>query len=249
MPSYLLSAEQADPVLRMAARKNVRAAVTFRDVNRWLTFHGNLTSLEDGCLGFESLESSGREPSASLTAGAEVGVTFRMGPYKYSFNTVTVEAKTVRREGDQAGLALSVRAPQQMQQMDRRVYPRTAVPESRRVRAFFWPGGRAVEPSGLTPDRPTWSANVVDLSLNGFGLRTSLDAGNLLEIGDLVGAKLTFPDVAAPVYVNLQVRHVIAEGTMCLLGLQFAGMELTDEGREALDLLARKVREFEAENG
>ncbi|MBE3123259.1 MAG: PilZ domain-containing protein, partial [Planctomycetes bacterium] len=236
-------------VLSMAARQKIPASATYHDANRWLTFHGRASSIEEGRLAFDALEGSGRVPSQPIGVGSEMGISFRMGPYKYSFTTTVAAVRPYQREDGVTVLAMTIQRPRLIQQMDRRIYPRTEVSLSHKARVTFWPGGRALEPAEQSPDRPVWGGTLVDLSTHGFGVRTSMDAGNLLETGDLVGARLLFGDTPVPLYVNVQLRHVGPEGSMCVLGLQFVGMELTEEGRASQALIDQRVKQLEKESG
>jgi hypothetical protein len=118
------------------------------------------------------------------------------------------------------------------------------VDASGKARVSFWPGGRAVEPKGLSPHRPVWGGSLVDLSRQGFAVRTSWDAGGYLEVGDIIGARMLFDGHQLPIYVNAQLRHAFMEGNMGVLGFQFVGMGDTDEGRDALAFMSARVDEY-----
>jgi hypothetical protein len=113
-----------------------------------------------------------------------------------------------------------------------------------KARVSFWPGGRAVEPKGLSAHRPVWSGSLVDISRQGFAVRTGWDSGQYLEVGDIIGARLLFEGHQVPVYANGQLRHAFMEGNMGVLGFQFVGMEDTDEGRSALAFIGARVEEY-----
>ncbi len=244
MPQLILPGDELSGLLDQACARKLLAGITFYDKNRWLTLRGRLQAVRDDVVWMEYPSGTARNPSKPLGTGDEVGVSFRMRSYRYSFTSVVRQVTRYKTDEGEAK-ALGLVCPKQVRQEERRIYPRQEVLGEDRARVSFWPGGRAVEPSGICPDRPVWCGNMLDLSEGGFSVRTSWDAGDLLEAGDVVGVRLQFGNTPVPLYANAQLRHVAQDGTMCVLGFQFSAMESTDGSRRTLEDIAGRVRAYE----
>jgi hypothetical protein len=240
----MLSGAEAESALAMAARRHIPVALTLLDRNRWLTYRGDLMAVEKGRLWIRSSLENPRTAADPLALNTKVGLMFRMGPHKYNGLVQILQFAELADESGQPVKAVSVSLPSELERMERRVHDRLEVDASGKARVSFWSGGRAVEPKGPSPHRPVWGGSLVDISRQGFAVRTSWDSGQYLEVGDIIGARMLFDGHPVPVYVNAQLRHAFMEGNMGVLRFQFVGMADTDEGRNALDFMAARVDEY-----
>ncbi|HUU21590.1 MAG TPA: hypothetical protein VM389_03560, partial [Phycisphaerae bacterium] len=78
-----------------------------------------------------------------------------------------------------------------------------------------------------------------------FQFRTRDRAAEMLDPGDLVGIRIVFGTGEESVFADAQIRHVAAQDEDVAVGLQFVGLEQSDEGRQALRLIGSKVSEFQ----
>jgi len=135
--------------------------------------------------------------------------------------------------------------PAAMQQIRRRGLYRAKVPPNRIVRVVFWLGGVRDEPTATSQGKPVWSGKVEDLSAGGFQVRARGDVGMWLDVGDMVGLRMTFGVGDEAVLANAQFRHCKPTDDGLLLGFQFVGLGQTDDTRSAQRLIIGKVSEYQ----
>ena len=232
-------------VLASAAERNVPLSITVRDGAHWAVFQGRLAGLKDQCLLVER-PTDGQGAACQFSPGQSIGVSLKLKHHKYLF-LATVAGEEAGGEAGLDGRGMLVLCrPTRMQRLQRRAYVRAAVPVGCLARASFWLGGHVNEPAGTSPDRPVWNGRVLDLSAGGFSVRTSEEPVGLLEVGDLVGARLVFGVGQEAVYTDASVRHIAGAEGGTTVGFQFLGLEHTDAGKGALRTISRKVAEYQA---
>jgi len=235
---------QVNGILVDAAQRRVPATVTLRQDDRWINLRTRLIDCDKERIWMEVPTAYDGTPWG-LAPAERVGVTFKLRHHKYVF-LATVAGQEMLGLPD--GTKLQVAAicwPTQMQRLQRRVYIRADVPDGSVVRASLWVGGREDEPAGTTPEKPVFVGRVINLSAGGFQFRTRDRAAEMLDPGDLVGIRIVFGTGEETVFADAQIRHVAPEDEGIAVGLQFVGLEQSDEGRQALRLIGSKVSEFQ----
>jgi len=178
---------------------------------------------------------AGVEPAelATLRTGAEVGLTFRRGHKKCVCYTV-VE----RRQTSDAGVFLELRCPQQIQELQRRVFERTPPPADRSIQVEFWENQGGDEKATA---RRANSGQLVDISVGGMRIKTTLSEP--VTADRTYRCRLGIPAARASLTLDAVLRHVEAPvDGVSSLGLQFIGLEASREGYERMLELARFVK-------
>ncbi len=210
----------------------------------WANLHSRFLAVRDEHLLVELPSPAPGGNAHEFVPAEKVALSFKLKHHKYLSNTrvAGIEPWTLEDGTETASLALCF--PTQMQRLQRRSFTRVAVPEGRVVRVTFWSGEKDVEPSGPSPV-PVWSGRVVDLSAGGFQAILSCDEAPTLCEGDSVGVRIAFGPGEASIYCNAQYRHCRQqEDRRFSAGFQFIGLTQTDEGRDLLRTIGRKMNEF-----
>jgi len=209
----------------------------------WRTFKAvfHLGTPESGDLAVRVLDEC-EGAQGSLTTGATLGGTFRLGHKKCMFST---SLRGIRGAGDHSIATMGW--PQHLQQLQRRAYERAAPPAGSIVVVRFW---REVStdspPAG--DSRAVRHGQLEDLSCGGIRIKVA-DAHD-------VALGCTHRCVFAPrpgkpsmVLEGILRHREAAEHGRASLGFQFVGLETTPEGLRALDRLARVVGHFQRSHG
>jgi c-di-GMP-binding flagellar brake protein YcgR len=180
-----------------------------------------------------------------LAPGEQVGVTFRRG-HKKCMCSVTIQRMLDYMLPDGASVrAMEIPWPDQLQQMQRRLYYRAVVPMGRRIEVSLWEGDiLANEPAELR-QRPHHLGLLQDISAGGCRVVFDKSRDPLLHEGDTVGIQFQPDPRCEPIRIDAVFRHSeeFAQNKLSL-GFQFVGLEMTAEGRHALQALSRIVSTF-----
>jgi len=240
-----LGNRQINQVIRSAVERQVPATATLRSNGGWLNLHSRFLAIRGEHLLIALPAAEGDTGPRVFAPADKINLSFKLKHHKHLF-TATVVATEFFADGGQDGMqVLCICWPTRMQRLQRRVFLRVAVPPNRIVRCSFWLGGCEAEPAGTSPDRPVWSGRVTNLSAGGFQMVTTPDPLELLDVGDTVGVRLVFGAGHSAVFADAQFRHGDIQDGHGVLGFQFLGLAQSEGGRQALDVLAAKVSEFQ----
>jgi c-di-GMP-binding flagellar brake protein YcgR len=229
-----------------AVRQNALAVLTLHEKGNWHTFKSRFLE-RDGKRRFIVLdcqETHGTQPPA-LSAGRYVGLSFRYKSRKVMFATV-VEAKgRYLVDGKTAVPAVRYRWPESMTELQRRAYYRTPIPAEVRILVNVWPGGVAARPTAQGSALSVVTGEALDLSCGGTLVRLSqLEAPDWTD-NQTLGAELHLPDGQPPLLIDGYYRGTRHDtGSHLCAAVQFVGIELSPDGREVLQRLARCVQKF-----
>ena len=239
-----LNPTQANEALVAACQKRIPVTVMLRRGEAWLNMRSRFLATDGGQLILELPWVDQTGAVDDFAADEELGVSFKHKHHKHLFNTTVLATREFRGpEGNTQ--VMSVGCPTAMQRIQRRAYQRVSVPPNRIVRASFWLGGREREPAGTTENRPVWSGRVMNISAGGFQLGAPENVGMALELGEMVGLHMTFGASGETLFADAQFRHCEQAEQGTLMGFQFIGLGQTAEGKDALRIIADKVREYQ----
>lgn len=239
-----LDIRRVNEAIDTAVEKRVPMTVSIRRGDRWVNLQSRALRVGDERLWIEP--PSGDEGEQYEFAPAEkLGLSFKIKHHKHIFNAVVAGYETMELDDGGAVRVLSVCRPTKMRRLQRRAYTRADVPDNRVVRASFWLGGRENEPSGASSTTPVWTGQVRNLSAGGFLLSVSPNAAEALDAGDTVGVRLSFGPARETLYADAQFRHAERKPDEALLGFQFIDLAHTPEGHKALEVITRKVKEYQ----
>ncbi|MCH7813516.1 MAG: PilZ domain-containing protein [Planctomycetes bacterium] len=238
-PTLYVSDTRRDEIIVDAARRQTPVVVTRHDGSGWRTHKSRLVGCDEQARKlYLELPQSGKGGSTDLTEGELLGIAFRRGHKKCLFNAVVRPADTDLACIPAVGKAIPVDWPDQMQELQRRVYQRAGPPPGNPIRVCFEPrvGDRASGPAG---------EGVLD-DLSAGGIRVRCAAAGRLEVGDHFRITFALRSRGPGFTLDAVYRH--CESTpdqRYSLGFQFVGLETSSQGQEALASLARTVTDFQ----
>jgi len=239
-----LNPMQMSEALVAACEKRIPVTTMLHRGEIWLNMRSRFLAIDGARLIFELPRIDGDKPIEDLDPAEKLGMSFKHKHHKHLFSTTVLTTQDFQGpEGKTA--AMAVGCPITMQRIQRRAYYRAVVPPNRIVRVSFWFGGRDSEPSGTTAEQPVWSAKVEDISAGGFLAKVRSDVGMVLDVGDMVGLRMTFGLSAESFYADAQFRHAQQVPDGALVGFQFIGLGQSPESKNALRLITVKVSEYQ----
>lgn len=239
-----LGNEQVNEVLHAAVGRTIPLTVLMYENNRWCNFRSRFVVLRDERLLIEMPCDENGVPRRFEPAD-KVGLNFKYKHHKYTCSATVAEMSTATSGDDEEITVVSICLPSRMYCLQRRAFTRADVPANRIVRASFWMGGKDNEPTNASPDNPVHSGSVINISAGGFRMRSGHDATRGMDIGSPAGVRVTFGAGGTAVFADAQLRHVeMCEGG-AIVGFQFIGLNQTNKGREALEVIVARVSEFQ----
>ena len=230
-------------IVEAAAHRNTPIALTCRSNDSWQNYRGRFLGLREGQAWIESGTPSRGQASPELVVGCRVGVAFKQRHYKYVYSTEITAVTDFQMGPDVKIRGLGIAWPDDMRQLQRRLFKRVTVPDDRPVFAQFWEGGLAHEPQDALRQKLTYTGQVLDLSAGGFRLRMfGGDPG--FQCGTAIGAEIKTDGMGRSIKVDAQFRHAVSDEFGVMLGMQLMGLGETNEGRETLDHIARLCRDL-----
>lgn len=239
IPTLYVSDTRRDEIIVDAARRQTQVVVTRHDGSGWRTHKSRLVGCDEQARTlYLELPQSGPGGSSDLTDGELLGIAFRRGHKKCLFNATVRPADTYRASIPVVGTAVPVDWPDQMQELQRRVYQRACPPPSNHIRVGFEPrmGNHASGAAG--------EGVLEDLSAG--GIRVCCTTGGGLEVGAHFRITFALRSRGPGFALDAVYRH--CEPTpdqRYSLGFQFVGLETSSQGQETLAHLARTVTDFQ----
>ncbi len=245
MPSLQeLDNDQINEAIRGASEKRIPVSITCREHDGWIIFHSRFVAVDGQHILLEPPRADSGEPHEFAPAD-RVGLSFKYRHHKH-ICSATVAGQAPRPGGDPAGThVLSVISPTRMHRLQRRVYQRVAVPETKIVRASFWLGGQEAEPVGNSAEMAVWTGNIDNISAGGLQMSCTDYTGPQMQVGDAVGVHLSFGLGRESCFTDAQFRHFELRDGAAHLGFQFVGLAQSRQGRAALQLISSKVSELQ----
>jgi hypothetical protein len=228
--------------IRSAARDGIPVTITARRREDWDVLDSRLVGLENGHVVAALADRTG--PPGGLGAGDEVGLSYKRRNYKYLCSCVLEGVGSLPVAEGQELPALWLAYPRQMHRLDRRAYKRSRVPESSPAVVTFWPGGLEAALSEDSPIAPNWRGRLRSLGAGGLQLLAEAGTCEAVKPGEVIGVRIGFGEGGEQVAINAQFRYARAAEGQLVVGLQFAGLTLTPEGRGTLGVIVEKVRQY-----
>jgi len=244
-PPEPLSGRQRDQLLADAVHQKTRLVLTCRGQQRWETHKSRLLDMAPARRALVvAYPHDTPDGVLQLHRGEQVGVAFRHHSRKCLFAATVVAKRQPRAHSMRASRskALLLSWPEQIEQLQRRVYYRVAISPQRPVDVRLWSVRTGADPRTPPEDAAVTSGRLIDLSVGGMRVEVQADDDPRLEENQVVSAAFT-PDPKAPrLVLDVCFRH--AEPTdrgRLSLGFQFIGLEVSQETPSPLSHLARAV--------
>ncbi|MBN1347616.1 MAG: PilZ domain-containing protein [Phycisphaerae bacterium] len=248
-----LVGRERDQLLADAVHEKARLVLTARGKESWETHKSRLLDMAPARRALVvAFPYDVEGPEIDFTRGEQIGVAFRHHSRKCLFASTVIGKRQPRQNPTRhtGSKALLLSWPEQIEQLQRRVYYRVEVPEDCPIVVQFWRGG--VLPHMAIPpiDRPIVVGRVQDLSVGGMRVEIAQSDNPRLETDEMVGAEFAAEPGKQSIVLEACFRHIEPSGPKKLsLGFQFIGLEVAAEGPSLLSRLAHAVSRLQRVNG
>jgi len=227
--------EQSNDLLLWAIQEKAHLRVTVRMGREWMEMPSEFLTGE--LLKTLTVRKFQAPWTERMLAGQLLPCSFRKGHRKYLFVSAVLECVETK-VNDQTEEAFVLAWPEGIQQVQRRLYFRAAIPSDMNLNVRIWhsvPAIDAVAPA--TP--PLANGRLVDISAG--GAQIEMDSPEALTLDKSYLLEIEMPKPENPILVQVQARRVQAVGftDMYRFGVQFLSLDHSPKGQETLLRLAR----------
>jgi len=222
-------------LLNDMAQKRVRLTLTNRSDNVWRVYKSQFISLRGNQLILAQPIPDTAETPMEAGANQEIAISFKKGYNKYLFLTKIIKVDKYEEQPGRSLSVLHVYTPDHVEKIQRRAFTRADVPAESSVEVKFWRTGSTRETS--------WTGMLSNVSAGGIGV--TINAAEFPELQESEQITLEFmplPD-QKPIVVDARFRHgsPADQAGKAVLGFQFIGLEISEEGRAILRRISRAV--------
>lgn len=239
-----LDAQRQAEVLSQAASQFVPVTVTCRTTEGWSTFKSRFLSIEQAKRGlFIEYPSDPGGLTPEIVIGQTIGVTFRRGHKKCAFSSLVLERRTFTVGADNHVPALAIGWPEEVSELQRRLYYRAPVPDQQVIPVELWRSDNGIERSAYAP---SCQGRMLDISAGGMSVLINGSENPGWEQNHRVACSFAASRGETPVVVSARVCHrepTAADGVR--IGLHFVGLDCTPEQRDALERVIRLTVRFQ----
>lgn len=229
---HYIQETRRDDILADAVSKKTQLNLTRKGGDGWVVAKSRFVGHCSNPAGLLIELPANRDETAwpVLTVGEFIGVAFRRGHKKCLFSAPVIQTQTPV-EGRDKSRAFAVRWPEELQEMQRRVYQRAAPPPGRTIHVRI-------------ESEPACTGPLEDISAGGVRMRCSTKPD--LRDGQSVRVAVALRAKKPEMVLDATFRHcqATADGAWSL-GFQFVGLETTHQGQQQLVNLARVVTDFQ----
>lgn len=233
--------QRNDEILATAAHRHTPIIITRKAEGGWRVFQGKLTGAEPATRRLTAVLQpvDAERPAGGLSAGENVGVTFRRAHKKCIFSTRVVHVV------ESPEPTLDMEWPRRLQELQRRVFERTTPPAGQKVTVKFWRTADMWEEQ-VQPGC-THEGTLEDISVGGIRVRAA--GAQVFNLEEPFVCRIDLGGHEEYLTLDAVLRHQEApQDNASSLGLRFIGLETTEGGRQTMIRLARVVNRFQRRN-
>ena len=245
-PRRVITPDDTAVIFDDAVRERALVLLSLQDHSAWRSFKARFLERDPAghyfVLDYNSVNGANLP---ELFPGQCVGVSFRHHNRKVLFASV-VEARGHFMVEDHTSIsAVRYRWPESLIELQRRSYYRTPIPENMNLLVSMWTGGPAARNSAQSSTLEVVNGTLVDLSCGGALVRINQAEPLDWHDDETLGVELQLSDGKAPLLLSAYARGVRHDelGQLCV-AIQFIGLELSLEGRLALQRVAGFVQKL-----
>ncbi len=233
--SKKLKSSQIKEFLSEALTKGAEVVLSFTRQGKWRILSTKIHHFDEESLSLEAISDI-----EGVDAYQPVGICVHIEHFKYLFES-TVSAIENR--------CIEVDFPEKAEQMQRRAYDRQSVPANLKVKSLFWHRGY-LDDSDKKPTEQYWQGRLINLSAGGAQIAVDMDQKEHFCSGQLLGIQFTPMSYQKPLLLESHVRYFVdqAQENQFLVGIEFLGLEASNEGHEVLERLVEVIDEYEKMN-
>ena len=245
-PRRVITPDDTAIIFDDAVHERALALLSLQDDSDWRSFKARFLERDPAgnffVLDYHSVTG---DPLPELSPGQCVGVSFRHRNRKVLFATV-VEARGHFMLEDRAGIsAVRYRWPETLIELQRRSYYRTPIPENMNLLVSMWTGGPTARNSAQSSTLEVVNGALVNLSCGGALVRINQAEPPYWHDDETIGVEIQLSDGKAPLLLSAYARGARHDelGQLCV-AIQFIGLELSMEGRLALQRVAGFIQKL-----
>ena len=171
-PEYSVRPDLAQAILHEAIKARTPAVLTYQSPAGWMMLKSRLVGIEaDSAWILLELPKTPEPETHPPVVGQSLGVSFRRGHRKCVFNSRLAGESEAGADGRRASV-LRLVWPEELQELQRRLYHRTPVPRGRLVPVDLW---MTQAPSDLPADSMPKRGKMLDLSAGGISVEMPRD--------------------------------------------------------------------------
>jgi len=234
----LIAHQQLQRVVDESVAQERPVVLTHHGEAGWRTFKAAFVAARSGPSGLAIRVRPSREGDdpVNIRSGDTLGVTFRVGHKKCMFTTLVESAARLTTDG-----VLVVRAPDRLQQLQRRVFERAKPPGQAVVPVRIWQETASNLP---VEARTIRHGQLEDMSVG--GMRVKVACAEDFGIGAVYRCVFSPRSGKPSIIVDALVRHhEAATHGRASIGFQFVGLETSADGQRMMDRLAQTVTHFQ----
>ena len=231
-PQYLVRPDVAQAILSDAIRSRTPAVLTYQTPAGWAMLKSRLVGVQnDGQRLLLDLPRVTEPAEPQPETGQNLGVSFRRGSRKCVFSAMVVDETVATIDGCRTAV-LRVTWPDDLAELQRRLYQRTLVPQGRLIPVDLW---LARAGDDRQPEAMPHRGKMLDLSAGGLSVELPREVRPRWREDDQLSCRFAAGPDRSPVEVTARVTHYSREGDGHVrLGLQFLGLDACEWGRQML---------------
>ena len=239
--SYMVSLRQREQIISEAITRRCPLSLSCKVSDGWVPFRSRLlgASLESHHL---IIEYPTRDDASAFEfrGGEYLGISFRRGPRRCVFNTVVVGQCYYELSRGAEVPALRISWPQEVHELQRRMFYRAPVPEGRFVPVSLM----RVTGGGENPVE-SFSGQLLDVSLGGLSVAFERNRCPRWDYDTVVECSFAPSPSEQAIGACGRVRYIQPMGERYRVGVQFVGLEATRDGSAVLERLRQICNEFQ----
>ncbi|MBI4580018.1 MAG: PilZ domain-containing protein [Planctomycetes bacterium] len=228
--------DQAREILQEMVDGQSPAKLTYQAGAGWVMVKSRFVGVDESSdLLLLEFSPRGDEAEDPPEAGQSIGVAFRRGSRKCVFDSHVVDQ--VAMPDDRPGtLALRLAWPEKVNELQRRLYVRTPVPRGRLIPVDLW----IREAGGGRDEPPAQRGRLVDLSAGGISVELAREARPRWREDDPLSCRFRADPNHELVEASVRLTsHSRLPDGHVRLGLQFVGLDASEQGRQVLQQIHR----------
>jgi c-di-GMP-binding flagellar brake protein YcgR len=227
-----LDTQRRQESLDLAVSRRFIVSLSLKNDDGWNSYKSRFLARDDqtGELIVE-YPSPADQPIPEVAPLQNIGVSFRRGHKKCLFNTTVRSRRNYSTENGAKTAALQLALPANVFELQRRVFYRTPIPDEMTIEVRIWPGSDDTRTAESAPYRGT----LLDLSAGGLSFILEGEDTPQWKVNTPITCWLSPGAGEPPIEAAAQFRHCEPDADDHMrVGLQFAGLEASKQGRATL---------------
>ncbi|MBI9017132.1 MAG: PilZ domain-containing protein [Phycisphaerae bacterium] len=221
-------------LLETAMQKSLPLTITHKNGDLWQVHKSQIVDIQRHRMVITEPQAQAGQTPVQWSPGSEVAVTFKKGYNKCVFVSRVITEEQYEVEPGVKTACMLIYCPEQIEKVQRRSFERTEVPSTENVVVTFWPSNDA---------SAKHYGKLVNLSAGGIGVTMPEQDVPNFHADQQCDIQFVAMPGQEPIVAQGRFRHVARDSGVGLpiVGFQFIGLELSDQGRSTMRRIGRIV--------